>query len=168
MKPEVQHRHRRPSPAGNNSHLKTGKLGQTGPMAQPWFDWAITSSSPPPPPTPIPAKASIFSRSPSTTANTPTPADAFPGGFIKREGRMSDRGSAHQPARSIAPLGGCLPRDSSARLRSSPSFSPPILITIPMFSESNAASAALTLSDIPFSRAARRSARGAGRWGFRH
>jgi len=59
----------------------------------------------------------------------------FPGGFIKREGRMSDREvlTSRQIDRPVRPM---FAEDSSARLRSSPSFSPPILITIPMFSES--------------------------------
>ena len=61
----------------------------------------------------------------------------FPGGFIKREGRMSEKEvlTSRQIDRPIRPMS---PKDSSARLRSSRLCSPPIARMILMCAASTA------------------------------
>jgi len=118
---------------GNNSHLKPENWPNR-PTAQPWFDWAITSSSPRHR-QPDPREGIDFFPLTVDYREYTYAGGRFPGGFIKREGRMSDREvlTSRQIDRPVRPM---FAEDSSARLRSSPSFSPPILIMIPTFSES--------------------------------
>ena len=94
-------------------------------------------------------QASIFSRSPSITANTPTLADAFPA--ASSSAKAARVNAKFSPAgRSIGRSARCSPKASSARRKSLLSCSPPIPRTIPTSSASTAAPAALTISDIPF------------------
>ena len=83
------------------------------------------------------------------TANTLTPADAFPGGFIKREGRPSEREiltcrQIDRPIRPLFPEGFRNETQVIALVLSADTENDPDVLGI------NAASAALTLSDIPF------------------
>jgi polyribonucleotide nucleotidyltransferase len=77
-------------------------------------------------------------------------AGKFPGGYFKREGRPSEKETltSRMIDRPLRPLFSA--RDTFTTPRSYRSCSAPMARTIPTFSRSTGASAALSISDIPF------------------
>ena len=95
------------------------------------------------------AEQRAFSRSPSIIVNTPTPPGRFPGGFIKREGRPSEKEILtsrliDRPIRPLFPEGFLNETQIIAMVLSADPEQDPNSLAIV------GAAAALAISDIPF------------------
>ena len=146
--------------AGRPLIIETGRLAKQA-AGSASLRFGDTWSSPPSPSPPT-SRPSRSSRSPSSTARRPTPPARFPGGFIKREGRPSDKEilAGRLIDRSIRPL---FPEGFKNEVQ--------VFVTVLSADQENdadvlgvvAASAGAEPVDGPVERPARRGAGGPGR-----